>query len=229
MSVLTTFQHIHETIQPVIQKEVIQPEVIHTTVPIHEVHHNKATHHEVTALPPMTMEQFKAKGGSLTGREERYDAFEGVPKNIGSGAVGGFGAVPGDHKRDSHNVSSALKSEAAHGDYHGKPNAFHGDLDAATAQRSNFSDPTTGRVGTDGPIGHHTGHTDAALAGGAVGAGLAGAQHHRKHRDSSSSSDSSIHDSTTHGTTTTGKKPSLMDKLNPKVDADGDGKRGFMS
>lgn len=28
--------------------------------------------------------------------------------------------------------------------------------------------------------------------------------------------------------TATGTKPSLMDKLNPKVDANGDGKAGFM-
>lgn len=28
--------------------------------------------------------------------------------------------------------------------------------------------------------------------------------------------------------TTTGSKPSLMDKLNPKIDANGDGKAGFM-
>jgi hypothetical protein len=33
---------------------------------------------------------------------------------------------------------------------------------------------------------------------------------------------SGLQDSTTH------KKPSLMDKLNPKVDANGDGKAGFM-
>jgi hypothetical protein len=29
-------------------------------------------------------------------------------------------------------------------------------------------------------------------------------------------------------TATTGKKPSLMDKLNPKIDSNGDGKAGFM-
>ncbi|KEF58254.1 uncharacterized protein A1O9_06180 [Exophiala aquamarina CBS 119918] len=28
--------HVHETVVPVIQKETIQPEVVHTTVPIHE-------------------------------------------------------------------------------------------------------------------------------------------------------------------------------------------------
>jgi hypothetical protein len=166
--------HIHETIQPVIQKEVIQPNVIHTTVPIHEVHHNKATHHDVTALPVMTMEEFKAKGGSLSGREERYDAFEGVPKNIGSGAVGGFGAIKGDHKRDSHGITSDLKHDARHGDLHGNH--------AKT-----------------GVLSHEPHGT----------------------RNSSSSSDSSI--------ITGKKKPSLLDKLNPKVDANGDGKRGFMS
>lgn len=32
-----------------------------------------------------------------------------------------------------------------------------------------------------------------------------------------------------HGSTSTGKKPTLMDKLNPKIDADGDGKAGIMS
>ncbi|KAF2131659.1 hypothetical protein P153DRAFT_336156 [Dothidotthia symphoricarpi CBS 119687] len=179
--------HIHETIQPVIQREVIQPQVIHTTVPIHEVHHNKATLHEVTALPVMTMDQFKAKGGSLAGREERYDAFEGVPKNIGAGAVGGFSAIQGDHKRDSHNISPALKGEAAHGDFHGKTHHDH----------------HAGRVGTDGVIGGRT-------------------------RRGSSTSSSDNESRRTTGTTATGKKPSLMDKLNPKVDSNGDGTRGFM-
>merc|ERR1712230_298871 len=32
-------------IQPVIQKETIQPSVVHTTVPVHEVHQNEAKHH----------------------------------------------------------------------------------------------------------------------------------------------------------------------------------------
>ena len=107
--------HIHETIQPVVHKETIQPSVVHTTVPIHEVHHNKATHHETTALPAMTMDQFKAKGGSLTGREERYDEFEGVPKNIGSSTIGGIGAASGlSHKEGHHS-----KEHARHGDFDG--------------------------------------------------------------------------------------------------------------
>ena len=30
------------------------------------------------------MEDFKKQGGVLTGREERYDGFEGEPRSVGS-------------------------------------------------------------------------------------------------------------------------------------------------
>lgn len=170
--------HIHETIQPVVHKETIQPNVVHTTVPIHEVHHNKATHHEATSLPAMTMDEFKHKGGSLSGREERYDEFQGVPKNIGGGTAGGFG-----HVRDG-KISHTGSEHQKHGDFTNTPNhAGSGLTSSGTDSR---------HVGTDGVIGSNVtrdGH----------------------------------HDSTTsHG------KPSLMDKLNPKKDADHDGKAGIM-
>jgi len=80
--------HVHETIQPIVQRETIQPHVVHTTVPIHEVHHNAAQHHSTSALPAVSLEDFKKQGGVLTGREERYDGFEGEPRAIG-GALGG--------------------------------------------------------------------------------------------------------------------------------------------
>lgn len=80
--------HIHETIQPVIHKETIQPNVVHTTVPIHETHHNAAKHHEASQLPAVSMDEFKNRGGVLGGREERYDGFEGEPKHIGGALAG---------------------------------------------------------------------------------------------------------------------------------------------
>jgi len=148
----TLFQHIHETIQPVVNKEVIQPNVVHTTVPIHEVHHNAATHHETTALPAMTMDQFKTKGGVLSGREERYDEFEGVPKNIGGGTAGGFG-----HIRDGANTSHTGS------EHHGTGVAGAGiaGTGAASGLAGSHSHNTTGTsahhpnsgYGTDGPIG----------------------------------------------------------------------------
>lgn len=83
--------HVHETIQPVIQKQTIEPHVVHTTVPVHEVHHNEAKHHGASALPPMTMDEFKQKGGALTGRGERVDTFDGCPPEGIAGHEGHMG------------------------------------------------------------------------------------------------------------------------------------------
>lgn len=80
--------HVHETIQPVVQRETVQATVVHTTVPIHEVHHNAAQVHSTSALPAVSMADFKKQGGVLTGREERYDGFEGEPRSVG-GALSG--------------------------------------------------------------------------------------------------------------------------------------------
>jgi len=158
--------HIHETIQPVIQKETVQGHVVHTTVPVHEVHHNEAKHHSASALPAVSMDEFKRSGGSLTGREKRTDAFDGEPRAVGStlgsgnnsgtGILGGHGAAGSTHLTEK-----------------------------------------------DGVGHHHNGNTvsngNTIGNGGAVG---------------------------TDGTTT--KKASLMDKINPKVDSNGDGQAGFM-
>jgi hypothetical protein len=83
--------HVHETIQPVIQKEVIQPEVIHTAVPVHEVHHNAARIHPTATREPMSMDEYKKKGGSLGGTTHD-EAFMGCPqgKGIHEGASGGI-------------------------------------------------------------------------------------------------------------------------------------------
>ena len=58
------------------------PHVTHTTVPIHEVHHNEAKHHAASALPAVSMEQFKKQGGA-TGKGENIEVFEGHPHALG--------------------------------------------------------------------------------------------------------------------------------------------------
>lgn len=87
---------LRKTIQPVVNKETIQPSVVHTTVPIHEVHHNAAQHHAATALPAVSMSEFKREGGTLAGREEKYDGFKGEPTAFSKTAS------PGDH----HNITA---------------------------------------------------------------------------------------------------------------------------
>ncbi|KAH8808743.1 hypothetical protein F5884DRAFT_753261 [Xylogone sp. PMI_703] len=74
--------HIHEVVQPILQKEIIQPTIIHTMVPVHELHQREAKYHGITTLPPKTMEEYLSQGGSLTGRAERVDSFTGEPKSV---------------------------------------------------------------------------------------------------------------------------------------------------
>lgn len=116
-------------------------------------------HHTASALPAMSMADFKAQGGNLDGRTERTDAFAGQPKAVG-GTLGGHGAKG----------------------------------------TTSLTDPDPSRQGHN----HDTG-----INGNARDTGINGNAH------------DTHHSTTTH-------KPSLMDKLNPMKDADGDGKRGFM-
>lgn len=238
--------HIHETIQPVIQKETIQPSVVHTTVPIHEVHHNKATHHETTALPAMTMEQFKAKGGSLHGREERYDEFEGVPKSIG-GVTAGAAVAGLAHKgtHSEHAKHGDFEGTGVHGTHHGTHHgtaglAGAGVAGAAGVAAHNRRGSTSSLSSSDGEggrrpsrrsklglFGKNKDHADRNHDGKVDAHDLKSTSHH-SNVNAPVGTGAAHHNTTTTTTTTTTRKPSLMDKLNPKVDADGDGKAGFM-
>ena len=63
--------------------------MVHTTVPIHEVHHNATQHHAASALPAVSMDEFKKQGGSLIGREERKDHFKDEPRLVGDKGIAG--------------------------------------------------------------------------------------------------------------------------------------------
>ena len=111
------------------------------------------------------MADFKRQGGSLTGREERYDGFEGEPRAVGS-SLGG--STTGTGMTGSHHT------------------------------------------------GHHTGNTGTTGAyDDTTGTGLTGSHHTGRNTG-------------TYDDTTTGKKPSLLDRLNPMKDTDHDGKKGVM-
>ncbi|PPJ50230.1 hypothetical protein CBER1_07203 [Cercospora berteroae] len=191
--------HVHEQIQPVVNKQTIEPHVVHTTVPIHEVHHNAAQHHSTTALPAMSMSEFKSQGGSLTGREERTDAFDGCPKP-GHASTQGTGNSIESHHNHNHG-STGLNSVAGTGVAGGAAGgaALAGSRAAGHSAGSN-SDST-------------------AYVNNNAGSTLTGQRQHDVEPQLSGNNNSI--GSTQH-------KPSLMDKLNPKKDADGDGKAGFM-
>lgn len=58
--------HIHETIQPVIERETVHQKVIHTTNQIHETEHLNAEHHKATVAPAVTLEEFEKQTGGKT-------------------------------------------------------------------------------------------------------------------------------------------------------------------
>jgi len=188
--------HVHENIQPVIQKETVQPSVVHTTIPVHEVHHNEAKHHTASALPAVSMSDFKKQGGALGGREERQDAFAGEPRSVGN-TLGG------------QNSNHTLGGPGAAG------------TTSVTGERGVGHD-TTGTHGTRGTTGGLTGNSNNTTGS----SGLTG-----------NNNDNTVGSTGTTGTTgttgatsgtTTGKKPGLLDRLNPMKDSDHDGKKGMM-
>lgn len=79
--------HVYETIQPVIERKIIQPVVTHTTIPVHERIEKAPTFHPKTIQPVMTMEEFVRAGGAIEGRAERVEVFEGEPAIMENGGA----------------------------------------------------------------------------------------------------------------------------------------------
>lgn len=73
--------HIHEIVQPVVHKETVQPTVVHTVNPIHEVIHKEAQHHGISALPMKTLTEFENAGGTLKGsKSASHETYDGQPR-----------------------------------------------------------------------------------------------------------------------------------------------------
>lgn len=146
------------------------------------------------------MEDFKRQGGSLGGREERTDSFGGEPRSVG-GTLGGHGA------KGSTSLTEPLDKQGHHTGHHSGHNTGHHHNDATNSSvgGAGLNDNTTGMTGT-----HRDGNTSSNMTG--TSTGNVGTHHAGQNED----------------LTGTHKKPSLMDKLNPKIDSNGDGKAGFM-
>ena len=194
--------HVHEVIQPVIQKETIQPRVVHTTIPIHEVHRNEPKHHTATQLPALTMEEFKRQGGYLSGREEHTDSFEGEPKSVG-GTLGGARAAG----TTSLTEGNTLRTTSAAGTGTSTSTSTDTDISAGNLRGESANtgratgSSTAARTAAGAAAGTSTAGT-SAVGGTATGMMGTGATHAEKTRS---------HGSTSSG----GKRHALMDKLNP--------------
>jgi len=85
--------HIHDIIQPVVERETIQPHVVHTTVPIHERIEHEPQIHKGNVLPAMSMDEFTRAGHSLTGfrKAPEHIEYEGEPLKIDGSSHVAFG------------------------------------------------------------------------------------------------------------------------------------------
>jgi hypothetical protein len=170
----------------------------------------------------MTMDEFKNKGGVLSGREERYDEFEGVPKNIGGGTAGGFG-----HVRDTNATGHHTGSEHhSHGDFANAPNhAGTGGVASGLGHSTHASRDPTGNVARESTLSNTSSGTHGIGSGRHSGTdGVIGTGNSTGHRESGTSSDlpraltedksRAHHESGLSGhDSTTQKKPSLIDRL----------------
>ena len=209
--------HVHEHIQPVIQKQTVAPTTEHVTVPVHETHHKAAVHHDPTTLPAKTLEEFTGSSGveGLRGTGTRtLQEYEGCPKPL----------------RESTNSQKAIHGEnfAGHGENFGGENLSGGAYEGQT--HSHLGQSGTGRTGATGAAGaagmaaathgHHD-NSRNTLGGGNSNLGHSSEEYSQGRREKVTSA-TGAHGTGHHA------KPSIMDKLNPRKDADGDGKPGFL-
>jgi len=155
---------VHETVQPVVEKEIIAPSVVHTTVPVHEKHHAAPEHHGTSVLPTKTMTDFKSTGQNLTGSTGiiNQDQYDGCPRPYNSEMQ--IGRTDADADPHVH-----LHGDHHHGDHHHGSHTTAGPHSSDTANRA---DP---RVDN-----HRDGRGLGAGAAG-VGAGTMGTGTHGSH------------------------------------------------
>lgn len=65
------------SVQPVVQRETIQPTTVHQTIPVHESIHEAPIVHEATTLPTISHEQFlqqqQTKGQAETHSDQGHN------------------------------------------------------------------------------------------------------------------------------------------------------------
>jgi len=74
--------HIHETIQPVIQRETVAPTVVHTKGVVHEHIHDQPIVHDPTIEPAKTLEEFKSHVQSFGSTGKSTETIQDYKPNV---------------------------------------------------------------------------------------------------------------------------------------------------
>ncbi|KAI1629002.1 hypothetical protein EDD37DRAFT_615801 [Exophiala viscosa] len=212
--------HVHETVVPVVHKEIIQPEVIHTTKPIHETHHAAAQHHGLSALPMKTLDEFSKAGGVLAGgKHGAHEEYDGPPRKYNEKLSTTFDKLGLEAK------------EALSGHHHSGTTGTTG-TSTGGGLTGSHRQTDSGYGGVDNGLEGR----EAGLTSGSTGydnersSGLSGRDNYDNTRGTSGTTGGNFGKMTDHsrgtGTTGTTGGASMKDKLDPRIDADGDGRRG---
>lgn len=178
--------HVHETVQPVIHKETIQPEVVHTTIPIHEKHIAPSEHHGLSNLPMKTLDEFKQGGVDLTTGHHAQHEYEGHPR-------------PYDPKLQVERAPVDVNPKAHEGTHDPEKT---GHFEYLSSGRGSTGTGVTGATGATGATSPHqttdehhgSGLATGAATGAAAGAGAAALSSHH-------GQDRSLESTTTGGST----------------------------
>lgn len=137
--------HVHEVVIPVIYKETHVPEVVHTTIPIHEKHHYEAQHHGISALPLKTMEEFK----KFTAPQRSVQHYDGAPRAYDSKLITTFEKLGlGHHNRHaSENKGLGIDTAAANTTrpHHRRRRSSAYSTDSSSSSVSSMEQPMTPR------------------------------------------------------------------------------------
>jgi len=147
--------HVHETVQPIIHKETVQPEVVHTVVPIHETHHASSQHHGISALPMKTLDEFTKAGGMVTGsKSHTHEEYDGAPRPYNEKLMTTIEKVlPGHHgshaDSSTHGISGRPDSGVGVGNHHNHQNDFNNQGDLSRNNHASAADKLNPRVDAD--------------------------------------------------------------------------------
>lgn len=109
--------------------------MIHTAVPVHEVHHNPAQIHSTTSREPVSIDEYKRSGGTLSGSSTdemrgttttTTKKFEGTPESIRSGDKTGISGMSGTTTTTSSSTTSGFGSGTSSGGLSGLASSMMG-------------------------------------------------------------------------------------------------------
>ncbi|KAK4902548.1 hypothetical protein LTR27_000485 [Elasticomyces elasticus] len=170
---------------------------------------------------PSLMGASTGHSGSSLGRNENELPTRGMNDSTLTGTSTGLGSssLGGNSGLSQGGLgASSMGNQGVSGQGVGSEGLIHGHHTTLTGEKL---DPHVGGEQSSG-FGHSSGTTGTGLpSSNSQGLG-------RDNYDNSASSGIGRESTDNYGTSATHTKPSMMDKLNPKKDANGDGKAGFM-